>query len=80
MRVRTLSVLAVAAVALSLPTVVRAQTPDGDIVFRGNCATCHDGAAASRDPAPVVVGGMMDVNSGDYRARPGNVLLAYDVD
>ncbi len=52
MRVRTLSVLAVAVVALALPTVVRAQTADGATVFRGNCVTCHDGAAASRAPAP----------------------------
>ena len=27
-------------------------------------------------PAPVVVGGMVFVSSGDYRGRPGNVLLA----
>ncbi len=31
-------------------------------------------------PAPVVVDGVMYVNSGDYRARPGNVLLAYGFD
>jgi len=30
-------------------------------------------------PAAVVVGGMLYVNSGDYRARPGNVLLAFGV-
>mgnify|MGYP000947954499 CR=1 FL=1 len=30
--------------------------------------------------APVVIGGMVYVNSGDYRARPGNVLLAFGVD
>jgi polyvinyl alcohol dehydrogenase (cytochrome) len=28
-------------------------------------------------PAPVVVGGMIYVSSGDYRGRPGNVLLAF---
>jgi polyvinyl alcohol dehydrogenase (cytochrome) len=31
-------------------------------------------------PAPVVVDGMLYVNSGDYRARTGNVLLAFGVD
>ncbi len=31
-------------------------------------------------PAPVVVDGMLYVNSGDYRARPGNVLLAFGID
>jgi polyvinyl alcohol dehydrogenase (cytochrome) len=36
--------------------------------------------ASLNGPAPVVVGGMMYVNSGDYRARPGNVLLAFGVD
>lgn len=36
--------------------------------------------ASLNGPAPVVVGGMVYVNSGDYRARPGNVLLAFAVD
>ena len=36
--------------------------------------------ASINGPAPVVVGGMLFVNSGDYRARPGNVLLAFGVD
>lgn len=31
-------------------------------------------------PAPVVAGGMLFVSSGDYRGRPGNVLLAFGVD
>ena len=31
-------------------------------------------------PAPVVVDGMMYVNSGDYRARTGNVLLVFGID
>lgn len=31
-------------------------------------------------PAPVVAGGMLFVSSGDYRGRPGNVLLALSVD
>jgi polyvinyl alcohol dehydrogenase (cytochrome) len=31
-------------------------------------------------PAPVVVDGMMYVNSGDYRARTGNVLLAFGIE
>lgn len=36
--------------------------------------------ASLNGPAPVVIGGMVYVNSGDYRARPGNVLLAFGVD
>jgi polyvinyl alcohol dehydrogenase (cytochrome) len=31
-------------------------------------------------PAPVVHGGMLFVNSGDYRGRPGNVLLALSLE
>ena len=31
-------------------------------------------------PAPVVAGGLLFVSSGDYRGRPGNVLLALGVD
>jgi polyvinyl alcohol dehydrogenase (cytochrome) len=31
-------------------------------------------------PAPVVAGGMLFVSSGDYRGRPGNVLLALSVE
>jgi polyvinyl alcohol dehydrogenase (cytochrome) len=31
-------------------------------------------------PAPVVAGGMLFVSSGDYRGRPGNVLLALAID
>jgi polyvinyl alcohol dehydrogenase (cytochrome) len=31
-------------------------------------------------PAPVVAGGMLFVSSGDYRGRPGNVLLALSID
>jgi polyvinyl alcohol dehydrogenase (cytochrome) len=36
--------------------------------------------ASLNGPAPVVVGGMVYVNSGDYRARTGNVLLAFGID
>ena len=36
--------------------------------------------ASINGPAPVVVDGTLYVNSGDYRARPGNVLLASGVD
>ena len=36
--------------------------------------------ASMNGPAPVVVNGMIYVNSGDYRARPGNVLLAFGLD
>jgi polyvinyl alcohol dehydrogenase (cytochrome) len=35
--------------------------------------------ASLNGPAPVVVGGTVYVNSGDYRARPGNVLLAFGI-
>lgn len=35
--------------------------------------------ASINGPAPVVADGMLYVNSGDYRARPGNVLLAFSV-
>ncbi|MEZ5294045.1 MAG: PQQ-binding-like beta-propeller repeat protein [Vicinamibacterales bacterium] len=35
--------------------------------------------ASLNGPAPVVVGGMLYVGSGDYRGRTGNVLLAYRV-
>jgi polyvinyl alcohol dehydrogenase (cytochrome) len=35
--------------------------------------------ASLNGPAPVVVDGMLYVTSGDYRARPGNVLLAFSV-
>ncbi len=52
MRVRCLSALAAVVTTLALPAVVRAQAPDGAGVFRGNCATCHDGAATSRAPSP----------------------------
>lgn len=31
-------------------------------------------------PAPVVIDGILYVNSGDYRARPGNVLLAFGLE
>jgi polyvinyl alcohol dehydrogenase (cytochrome) len=36
--------------------------------------------ASLNGPAPVVVGGMIYVSSGDYRGRPGNVLLALGFD
>ena len=36
--------------------------------------------ASLNGPAPVVAGGMLYVSSGDYRSRPGNVLLAFDVE
>jgi polyvinyl alcohol dehydrogenase (cytochrome) len=36
--------------------------------------------ASINGPAPVVVDGMVYVSSGDYRGRPGNVLLAFGVD
>jgi polyvinyl alcohol dehydrogenase (cytochrome) len=36
--------------------------------------------ASLNGPAPVIVDGMLYVGSGDYRARTGNVLLAYSVD
>lgn len=36
--------------------------------------------ASLNGPAPVVVDGMMYVASGDYRARPGNVLLAFGLE
>ena len=35
---------------------------------------------AINGPAPVVAGGMLYVNSGDYRSRTGNVLLAFSVE
>jgi polyvinyl alcohol dehydrogenase (cytochrome) len=35
--------------------------------------------ASLNGPAPVIVDGMLYVGSGDYRARTGNVLLAYSV-
>lgn len=35
--------------------------------------------ASLNGPAPVIVDGMVYVASGDYRGRPGNVLLAYKV-
>jgi polyvinyl alcohol dehydrogenase (cytochrome) len=35
--------------------------------------------ASLNGPAPVIVGGMLYVGSGDYRARTGNVLLAYSL-
>jgi polyvinyl alcohol dehydrogenase (cytochrome) len=35
--------------------------------------------ASINGPAPVVIDGMLYVSSGDYRARPGNVLLAFSV-
>ena len=35
--------------------------------------------ASLNGPAPVIVDGMLYVASGDYRARTGNVLLAYSV-
>jgi polyvinyl alcohol dehydrogenase (cytochrome) len=34
--------------------------------------------ASLNGPAPVVAGGMLYVSSGDYRSRPGNVLLAFE--
>lgn len=52
MRVRSLSVLAAVAATLAVPAAVRAQAVDGATVFRGTCATCHDGAATSRAPSP----------------------------
>jgi polyvinyl alcohol dehydrogenase (cytochrome) len=38
-------------------------------------------AAGSRGPGPTVVGGMLYLNSGygDHAGRPGNVLLAFEV-
>lgn len=52
MRVRICSAIAAVVATLGVPAVVRAQAPDGAGVFRGNCATCHDGAATSRAPSP----------------------------
>ena len=36
--------------------------------------------ASLNGPAPVVVGGMIFISSGDYRARTGNVLIALGMD
>ena len=48
------SVLLSAAVARPLAAQPGAAQPpaDGAAVFKGQCATCHDGAAGSRAPAP----------------------------
>jgi polyvinyl alcohol dehydrogenase (cytochrome) len=53
MSVRSRARVAIMASAcLAVAASVRAQAPDGAAVFRSNCVTCHDGAAASRAPAP----------------------------
>lgn len=63
------------------------STKDGSVIWQYdtnrefltvNGVRAH--GASLNGPAPVVVGGMLYVNSGDYRARPGNVLLAFGVD
>jgi polyvinyl alcohol dehydrogenase (cytochrome) len=38
--------------ALSFPSSVQAQAPDGAELFRRVCATCHSGATDSRAPSP----------------------------
>jgi polyvinyl alcohol dehydrogenase (cytochrome) len=43
-----------------------------------NGVPAHGGSL--NGPAPVVVGGMLFVNSGDYRQRTGNVLLAFGLE
>ena len=62
------------------------STADGSILwqFDTNREFTTVNAVAARGgslngPAPVVVGGMVYVNSGDYRGRPGNVLLAFSI-
>jgi len=52
MHVRSLSVSATVAMWLCAAVAAHAQAPDGSAVFRANCATCHDGGASSRAPAP----------------------------
>jgi cytochrome c5 len=49
--------------------------PDGEQLYAKYCASCHD-------QGPVVVGGMMFVNSGYPRfgGAAGNVLLAFGID
>lgn len=63
------------------------STTDGSIVWEFDTNrefTTVNGVAARggslNGPAPVVAGGMLFVNSGDYRGRPGNVLVALSVD
>src|SRR5437660_8317786 len=42
--------------ALVVPGLhLAAQTPDGAAIFARDCATCHDGAAGSRAPAPDIL-------------------------
>src|SRR4051812_38132534 len=54
---RLLAVSFCAAVAIGVggpeaPLYIHAQSqPDGAAIFTSNCATCHDGAAASRAPS-----------------------------
>lgn len=52
MRASSLTPFAVAGACLVLAAPARAQAPDGAAIFRTGCATCHDGVASSRAPAP----------------------------
>jgi polyvinyl alcohol dehydrogenase (cytochrome) len=63
------------------------STRDGSVIWSFD--TGRDFATVNRvkasggslnGPAPVVVGGMLYVGSGDYRSRTGNVLLAFGID
>jgi polyvinyl alcohol dehydrogenase (cytochrome) len=63
------------------------STGDGSVVWtldtNGEWETLNGVPARGgsiNGPGPIAVGGMLFVNSGDYRGRTGNVLLAFGVD
>src|ERR1700756_2423686 len=52
MRRAVIAVSSAAALVSVLVTSVSTQAPDGGAIWARDCATCHDGAAGSRAPAP----------------------------
>ena len=64
------------------------STKDGSVIWEFNTNRefqtlngVRAGGGAIQGPGPTVVGGMLYLNSGygDHLGRPGNVLLAFDV-
>jgi polyvinyl alcohol dehydrogenase (cytochrome) len=49
------SAVATAALLAAVVLTASAQAPDGAAIFARDCASCHDGAAGSRAPAPDIL-------------------------
>jgi len=64
--------------SMLLRSAVGPLGPLGERAYAGNGVPAHGGSI--NGPAPVAMGGMLYVTSGDYRGRTGNLLLALGVD